>query len=157
MYLYMQQKVLSLKAKFSILDGSGADKYYIEGKMISLGKKLTIFDTAGNELAHVNQKLASLMPKFNVEIDGKEVASIKKKMGLKPKYIVEGPGWEVQGDFLSHDYRVVDGSGNTVVDIDKKYMSWGDTFELNIPNEDNEVLALAIVLAIDAVMDKQGQ
>mgnify|MGYP002851808393 CR=1 FL=1 len=157
MQLYMKQKVFSWKDKFSIMDASGSDKYYVEGKMISLGKKLRIFDMAGNELAFVNQKLVSLMPKFSVEINGQEVAVIKKKVSfLKPKYFIEGPGWEVQGDFLSHDYQITE-NGNTIVAISKKWMAWGDTFELSVIDESREVLAVAVVLAIDAVMDAQGR
>ena len=155
MQLYMKQKVFSWKDKFSIMDSSGADKYYVEGKMISVGKKLRVYDTAGNELAFVSQKVVSLMPKFCVEMNGEEVAVIKKKFTLmKPKYLIEGPGWEVQGDFFSHDYEITDG-GRTIVAIHKKWMAWGDTFELDIADESQEVLAVAVVLAIDAVMDSQ--
>ena len=155
MQLYMKQKVFSWKDKFSIMDPNGEDKYYVEGKIISIGKKLRISDKADNELAFVNQKVVSLMPKFSVEMNGEEVAVIKKKFTLlKPKYIIEGPGWEVQGDFFGHDYSITD-KGNVVVSIHKKWMAWGDTFELDITDDRNEVLAVAVVLAIDAVMDNQ--
>lgn len=155
MQLYMKQKVFSIKDKFSIQNSFGEDKYFVEGKVISLGKKLRIFDTAGNELAFVNQKLVSLMPKFAVEINGKEVAVITKKLTfMKPKYIISGPNWEVQGDILAHDYTITE-NGAPVVLIHKKWMSWGDSFELEIPDESKEVLAVAVVLAIDAVMDSQ--
>ena len=152
----MKQKVFSWKDKFSITDATGADKYYVEGKAISIGKKLRIYDNDENELAFVNQKVVSLMPKFCVEMNGEEVAVIKKKVSiLKPKYLIEGPGWEVKGDFLSHDYEIIDGNGRTIVAIHKKWMSWGDTFELDIADESQEVLTVAVVLAIDAVMDDQ--
>lgn len=155
MQLYMKQKVFSWKDKFSIMNEFGEDKYYVEGKVISIGKKLRIYDPNDNELAFVNQKVVSLMPKFVVEMNGEEVATIKKKFTLlKPKYIIEGPGWEVQGDFLGHDYTITD-KGNPVVSIHKKWMAWGDTFELDITDEAHEVLAVASVLAIDAVMDNQ--
>lgn len=42
-----------------------------------------------------------------------------------------------------------------IVTIHKAWMSWGDTFELEIANENDEITALAVVLAIDAVMDAQ--
>ena len=156
MQLYMRQKVFSWKDKFSILDSFGRDKYYVEGKLISLGKKLYIYDSNGKEVAFVKQKLVTLMPKFTIEIDGKEVAEIVKKITLfKPKYFVKGLGWEVTGDLLSHDYTVFNGEV-PVVAIHKKWLSWGDAFELDIPNERDEVIALAVVLAIDAVMDAQA-
>lgn len=156
MQLYMQQKVFSIKDKFSIQNSFGEDKYYVEGKVISLGKKLRIYDTAGTELAFVNQKIVTLLPKFAVEINGEEVAVIKKKFSLfKPKYSIDGIGWEIQGDFFGHDYTITE-NGTPVVSIHKKWMAWGDTFELDIVDESREVLALAVVLAIDAVMDNSG-
>ena len=155
MQLYMKQKVFSIKDKFSIQNSYGEDKYYIEGKILSIGKKLTIFDMAGNELAFVHQKVVSLLPKFIVDVNGTEVATIKKKFTmLKPKYVIEGQNWEVQGNFFAHDYEITE-NGTPIVSIHKKWMAWGDTFELDIPDEKNEVLALAVVLAIDAVMDSQ--
>lgn len=155
MQLYMKQKVFSWKDKFSIQDAFGQDKYYVEGKMISIGKKLRLYDAAGNELAFINQKVVALMPKFSVEIGGQEVAVIKKKFSFfKPKYYIEGPGWEVEGDFFSHDYTITE-NGTPIVAIHKKWMAWGDTFELDIADESREVLALATVLAIDAVLDAQ--
>ncbi len=155
MKLYMKQKVFSWKDKFSIQNSYGEDKYFVEGKLISVGKKLRIYDTAGNELAFVNQKVVSLMPKFSVEMNGEEVAVIKKKFTLfKPKYLIEGPGWEVEGDFFGHDYTITE-NGAPVVAIHKKWMAWGDTFELDIADESREVLAMAVVLAIDAVLDNQ--
>ncbi len=153
MQLYMKQKVFSWKDRFSIQNSYGEDKYFVEGKLLSIGKKLYIYDTAGREGAFVRQNVISLLPNFSVEIGGQEVAVIRKKFTLlKPKYYIEGPGWEVQGDFFAHDYTITE-NGKTVVTIHKVWMAWGDTFELDIADESREVLAMAVVLAIDAVMD----
>lgn len=43
-----------------------------------------------------------------------------------------------------------------IVSISKIFMSWGDTLELDIKDESNEVIALAVVLSVDAVMDAQA-
>ncbi len=157
MKLYMKQKVFSWKDKFNIMDAAGQDKYYVEGKAISIGKKLTIYDAASNEVAFVKQKVVSLLQKFTVEINGEQVAEIKKKFTLlKPKYFVEGPGWEVTGNFLAHDYEVKE-NGNTIIAIRKQWMSWGDSFEIDIADESQEVLAIAVVLAIDTAVDNSGK
>ncbi len=155
MRLYMKQKVFSWKDKATVTDEYGNEKYFVEGQIISVGKKLHITDALGNEAAFVRQKAFSLMPKFFVEINGQEVAEISKKFTfLKPKYIVNGPNWEIGGDVFGHDYTITEG-GRPVVAIHKKWMSWGDSYELNIDDGANEVLALAVVLAIDAVLDAQ--
>ncbi|MDE6863009.1 MAG: hypothetical protein K2J41_01320 [Eubacterium sp.] len=80
MKLYMKQKVFSFRDRFTIKDEYGEDKYYIEGEILSLGKKLRIYDMGGNELAFVREKLLAFMPKFTVEINGREIAEIVKKL-----------------------------------------------------------------------------
>ena len=156
MKLYMKQKVFSWKDKFTVKDERGEDRYFVEGKVLSVGKKLTVTDHLGREAAFIHQKVLSFMPRFFVDIDGAEVAEIVKKFTLfKPKYQVKGPGWDVQGSVFEHNYQITEG-GAPVVSIYKKWMAWGDTFELDIAPGTNEVLAVAVVLAIDAVMDSQA-
>ena len=153
MKLYIKQKVFSLKERFTVKNANGEDVYFVEGKLVSIGQKKTLTDAAGNELATIRQKVLAIMPKFIVEMDGKEVAWIKKKFTvMKPKYVVEGLDWDVEGDFFAHDYTILE-QGNVIASIHKKWMAWGDTFELDISDNADEVMALAVILAIDAVMD----
>ncbi len=153
MKLYIKQKVFSLKERFTVKNANGEDVYFVEGKLVSIGQKKTLTDAAGNELATIRQKVLAIMPKFIVEMDGKEVAWIKKKFTvMKPKYVVEGLDWDVEGDFFAHDYTIQE-QGNVIASIHKKWMAWGDTFELDISDNADEVMALAVILAIDAVMD----
>ena len=156
MKLYIKQRVFSFVDKFSVKDENGTDRYFVEGQIISLGKKLYIFDSEHNEIALVKQKIVSLRPKFVVEVNGEEVAEIVKKITFfKPQYYVEGLGWNVDGDFFAHDY-VIESNGAEVVSIHKAWVSWGDTFELDIADGNDEVTALAVVLAIDAVLHSQN-
>ncbi|MBQ7541168.1 MAG: LURP-one-related family protein [Clostridia bacterium] len=155
MKLYLKQKFFSWKDRAWVKDETGADRYYIEGKVFSIGKKLWIMTPSGEQIAFVRQKIPSFLPRFIVEIGGQEVAQITKKFTLfKPTYVIEGLGWEVQGDFFAHDYTVSEGM-RTIIAIHKHWMSWGDSFELDIADGTDEVMALAVVLAIDAVMDAQ--
>ena len=153
MRLYIKQKVFSWKAKFTVKNAYGEDLYFIEGEVLSLGRKLHIRDRAGQELAFVRQKVFSLTPRFFVEVDGREIAQIVKPFTfLRPKYEVEGLGWHIEGDVFGHDYVISDGT-REIMSIHKKWMSWGDSYELDVPYEEDVVPALAVTLAIDAVMD----
>lgn len=155
MKLYLKQKFFSWKDRAWVKDETGADRYFIEGKVLSIGKKLWIMTPEGEQLAFVRQKVPTLLPRFIVEIGEQEVAQIVKKFTFfKPKYEIEGLGWTVQGDFMSHDYTVY-ASERPIITIHKKWMSWGDSFELDVAQGTDEVLALSVVLAIDAVMDSQ--
>ncbi len=153
MKLYLKQKVFSWKDQGTVKDENGNDIYYIEGKILSIGKQLTVRDSSQREVAFIKQKVLSFLPRFFVEINGEQVAEIVKKISfLKQKYVINGPDWDVEGDFFAHDYSITDGV-KTVASIHKKWMTWGDTFEIDIDREKDEVLILALVLAIDAVMD----
>lgn len=155
MKLYMKQKVFSWADTFTVKDSMGEDKYFIEGEVFSWGKKLHVYDRSGREVAFVRQKLWTFMPRYMVSVNGTDVAEIVKEFTfLRPKYSILGPGWEVDGSFWEHDYEVTE-NGRSIVRIRKEWMTWGDTYELDIADTGNEVMALAVVLAIDCVLDAQ--
>ena len=153
MKLYIRQKVFSFGAKFNITDEYGEERYRVEGEVFTFAPKLHIFDVTGNEVALVQRKLLSLMPRFYVYVDGEQIAEIIKEITfLKQKYDIIGKGWTVDGDFTAHDYSIKS-NGDEIARIHKVWMSWGDSFELDIRDTDDEVVLIAVILAIDAVMD----
>ena len=155
MKLYMKQKIFSWSDTFTVKDAAGEDKYFIEGEVFSFGKKLHVYDRSGREVAFIHQKLWSFMPRYMVAVNGIDVAEIVKEFTfLRPKYSILGPGWEVSGNFWEHDYEVTE-NGRPIVAIRKEWMTWGDAYELDIADPGNEVMALAVVLAIDCVLDAQ--
>lgn len=156
MKLYMKQKVFAMKDRFYVKDESGRDVYYVEGEVFSLGKKLHIYDMAGRELALMQQKLLTLLPKYVVTVEDEEVAEITKEFTLfKPSYKVKGPGWTVDGDIWDHDYKIRRGM-DAIVHVSKQWLSWGDSYVIHIKREVNPVMVLAVVLAIDCVLDAEG-
>ena len=156
MKLYMKQKVFSWADTFTVKDSMGEDKYFIKGEVFSWGKKLHVYDRSGREVAFVRQKLWTFLPRYMVSVNGTDVAEIVKEFTfLRPKYSIIGPGWEVDGSFWEHDYEVTE-NGRPIVSIRKEWMTWGDTYELDIADTGNEVMALAVVLAIDCVLDAQA-
>ena len=155
MKLYMKQKVFSWADTFTVKDQMGEDKYFIKGEVFSWGKKLHVYDRSGREVAFVRQKLWTFLPRYMVSVNGTDVAEIVKEFTfLRPRYSIIGPGWEVDGSFWEHDYEVTE-NGRPIVSIRKEWMTWGDTYELDIADTGNEVMALAVVLAIDCVLDAQ--
>ena len=152
MKLYIKQKVLSWVDRFTVKDDNGQDKYYVEGEFLSFGKKLHIFDMDSVESAFIQQKVFSFMPRYFVFINGQQIAEIVKELTLlRPKYSIEGLGWEINGDFFAHDYEIIQ-NGQTIVSIHKAWMTWGDCYELDIADKRDEIIALSVVLAIDCVI-----
>ena len=51
----------------------------------------------------------------------------------------------------SHNITDMD-RGDQIANIKKQWMTWGDSYMLDIEDEKNEISIMAIILAIDAVM-----
>lgn len=153
MKLYIKQKVFSLASRFNITDEEGNERYRVKGELLSFTRRLHIYDLRGEEVAQVHKELFTLMPRFVVERNGQVTAAIKKRLTLfKPEYDIDGKGWHVEGDLLAHDYRIYAGS-SVIATIHKVWMSWGDSFELDLESSEDEVDLIAIILAIDVVLD----
>lgn len=156
MRFYARQKLFSLRTVFKILNEKGQPSYSAKGEIVSFGKRLHIYDRTGREVAVLRQRLMSLMPTYEIHIGGRYAASIVKRITLfKPSYSIKGSGWRVQGDFLKHSYRLIGPNGKVAASIRKRWFSFGDAFELNVPDPENELMAICVMLAIDCVMDNE--
>lgn len=156
MKLYIRQKVFSWVDRFTVMDETGQDKYYVEGEFFSFGKKLHVYDMTGAERTFIQQKVFSFLPRYFVYAGGQQVAEIVKEFTfLRPKYTIEGLGWEISGDFWAHDYEILQ-NDRPIVTIHKEWMTWGDCYELDIADDRDEIIALSVVLAIDSVMASEA-
>ena len=155
MKLFIKEKVFSLSDKFFVMDEYGDEKYIVEGEIFSWGKKLHVYDRQGAEVAFIKQELFTFLPRFTVYAGGVEIAQVKQEFSLFfPRYTIEGLGWEIEGSFWEHDYQITK-HGSPIVTIQKEWMTWGDSYMLDIGNPTDEIVALAVVLTIDCVQEMQ--
>ena len=157
MKLYIKEKVFSWGDRFTVKDELGNDRYIVEGEVFSWGKKLHVYDMIGNEAAYIAQEVWSFLPRYNVFCGEEQVAEIRKEFSfLFPRYSIDGLGWEIEGQFLEHDYEITQ-NGQPIVTITKEWMTWGDSYELDIADPADEIVALAVVLTIDCVAEQQSR
>lgn len=155
MNLYMKQKVFSWKDKFWIYDEHGNGKYYVEGEFLSFGKKLHVYDVNEQEVAYIEQKLLTFMPKYEIYTPEGLAAEVVKEFALfRNKYIINGPGWFVEGDLFDHDYQIMDRNG-VIASVSKKWFTFGDSYEIQVADYVKDSFVLAIVLVIDACIATQ--
>lgn len=154
MKLYFKQKVFTLRQRSDIFDELGNVILTAAGEIISIGRKMHVYDSSNNEVAFVQQRVLRLLPRFSVFIGGQYTADIVKEFTFfKPSYRIEGLDWKIEGDIFSHDY-VIRSGGEFIAYIHKRWMSWGDSYEIDIVNDSNTVMALAVIIAIDCVLDE---
>ena len=153
MKLYIKEKVFSWGDKFTVKDAYGEDKYIVEGEVFTFGKKLHVYDRSGREVAFIKQEVWSFLPRYYVFCGDRQIAEIKKEFTfLFPRYTIEGLGWEIDGSFMAHDYQITK-RDRKIVTISKEWMNWGDSYELDIADPADELVALAVVIAIDCVTE----
>lgn len=98
----------------------------------------------------VKQRFPTLLPAFDIEVNGQECGSIQRMFSfLKPRYEIDYNGWRCEGDFLNWDYDVYEAC-SVAAHISKIPFHWGDTYELNVMDPKDEIMALMLVIAIDA-------
>ena len=153
MKLYIKEKVFSWGDKFTVKDAYGEDKYIVEGEVFTFGKKLHVYDRSGREVAFIKQEVWSFLPRYYVFCGDRQIAEIKKEFTfLFPRYTIDGLGWEIDGSFMAHDYQITK-QGRKIVTISKEWMTWGDSYELDISDPADEIVALAVVITIDCVTE----
>lgn len=156
MKLYMKEKIFSWNDRFTVTDENGWDKYFVEGELFSLGKRLHILNVHGEEVAFIQQRLFTLMPRYGVSVAGREIAEIHKEFTFFfQRYIIDGLDWEIEGSVWEHAYEIRR-HGRVIAQIYKEWLTWGDSYCLDIADPADEILALAVVLAIDCVAEARN-
>ncbi|MBU5595243.1 LURP-one-related family protein [Amphibacillus sp. MSJ-3] len=153
--LYIKQKVFSIGERFTVKDENQVDKYFIQGSFLSIPKRFEIKDTSGNHIATITKKVLSLLPKFFIEVDGEEILTIAKEFSFfKDRYRIDSAEIQIKGDWWDKHFEIFR-QGNKIAHVNEKWFTWGDTFEVDVHDEDYEHIVIAIVVAIDCVKSSE--
>ncbi|MBQ9086350.1 MAG: LURP-one-related family protein [Clostridia bacterium] len=156
MKLYIEQRAFSWGDMFSIYDENGNPVYYVKGEVFTLGKRLHLYDLNGNELAYIEQKVFSFFPKYLIFVGGQQIGEVVQVFHFfKPRYAVNGLGWEIMGDLFAHEYEITNGI-TTIAAVSKEWFSFTDAYEIRFGFDVDEVAALSVCLVIDAFIDRNG-
>ena len=150
MKLLIKQKVFSWSDKYDIYDEGGNVKYTVASELFRIGHVIHVYDRNEREVGCIRQKLLTFLPKFDLEVHGETLGVLKKEFTFfRPRYSLECNGWVIDGDIFSWDYNISDGS-KIIMYITKKLFRFGDTYELDIIDSQNEITCLLIAIGIDA-------
>ena len=150
----IRQKMFSIGDDFWIENQEGERVFKVDGKALRLRKTLIFEDLEGNKLARIQERLLAIKDTMVVEnADGHQMAVIKKGLiaPLGDHWTVTvrgGPDLDVQGNILDHEYSIMQ-RRNKIAEVSKKWLSLTDTYGVEIDEGQNDVLILAIAIAID--------
>ena len=158
MKFYIKQKVFTFKDKFTIMDEKQNVLYEIKGKFISIKNKLELVNQKGELLLRSERKVFTFMPKYSIyNLKNQQVALVRKIFAFKPKFdlLIPNKSYYVDGSFFGHSFGIYDEKRNMVASISKKIISWGDTYEIEIKNEEDKELFMFVVIIIDQVVHER--
>lgn len=152
MQLLIKQRVFSWTDSYDVYDETGEARYEVSAEFFSFGHQIHVYDKrSGREVGSIHEKLFTFLPQFEIVVDGRTVGTISKEFTFfTPRYNVDYRGWDVEGDLMGWDYRVMQGAAE-IMSISKELFRWSDTYVLRYSNPANELPGLLLVLAIDAV------
>jgi uncharacterized protein YxjI len=154
--LYLKQKIVSLKDKYTVSDEHQENQYFIEGSFAKIPKRFTITDKNQNEVAEITRNVFTLLPKFTVDIAGQYPITIKKHFSLfNSKFTINSDEIEVRGQWWDFNFEVYK-NGQLIGKVSPKILTWADTYELLIYEAEYEKIIVSLTVAIDCAQKESG-
>jgi uncharacterized protein YxjI len=155
----IRERMFRLGEDSDITDEAGQPVLHVDGKVLSLHNRLVLSDPAGREVGQVHRKLAALRPTYQITIDGKDVAEVRKHLftpfGERFTIDVHGAGdMEINGDLFSHEFTI-ERDGQAVATICKRWLTVTASYAVQVAPGEDDVLILASVLALDLAIDAE--
>lgn len=158
MKLYIKQRIFSIGDKYDIYDINENVVFDVQREIFTIGAKLHLCDPSGNELYYIKRKLTFLLAQYEIYKDQILCATISQEFTLfHSKLNVDScfGNFEINGDFLSMDYTITK-DGQYFGSIHKVLLSWGDSYELDIPDAENAGFLCSLVIAIDNCLHNEN-
>jgi uncharacterized protein YxjI len=155
----IRERLFRLGEDSDITDEAGQPVLHVDGKVLSLHSRLILRDPDGREAAQVHRKLAALRPTYEITIDGKNTAEVRKHLftAFHERFTIDviGAGdMEITGDLLSHEFTI-QRDGHTVATISKRWLTVTASYAVDVAPGEDDLLILASVLALDLAIDAE--
>ena len=152
----IRKKLIALGDDFWVEDEAGERVFHVDGKVMRLRDTFVIETPGGDEVVRIQERKLTVRDTMVIERQGEELATVQKALltPLRDKFTVElahGGELEARGDLLGHEFTIEWANGVRMAEVSKKWFSVRDTYGISVPEDQDAVLALAIVVCIDAM------
>ena len=158
MKLYIKQRVFAVGDKYNIYNEKEQLIYHVKSQLISFGAKLFLMDEQGREQYFIKQRITPFLKEYEIYQGNQLCASVEQKLSfLKSKLTIKSiyGDFEVNGDLWGLDYEIRK-DGTYFGAVHKAFLPWGDSYELDIPEETDPAFFVAIVIAIDNCLHNEN-
>lgn len=152
----IRQTPFSFGDHFSVTDENEKELYHAEGEIFTMGKKLHVYETrTEQEVLYIEQELFHLRPHYNLFVHGTMIGTVIQEFSFfGTEYTFEGPGWEIVGEFMAHDWKMYH-NGAEIAQVTKEWFTFGDCYTVTADRVEDMLPALAVMLSIDCMAAQQ--
>lgn len=153
MELYFKEK-LSLRGKVEVTDKDGNIVY--SGKRAFFTGNLTLRDKDGKKLITILEKNGLFGRCFFIKKGFKTVAKMKKKISIvNQKFRVKKLDWDIKGDFVAKEYKIVKGE-EAIAEIKRsKLVALLEQYVIDIHSEDDAPAIIAVALVLNQILGER--
>lgn len=151
----MCEKLFSIGEDYWIEDEDGRQAFKVNGKALRLRDTWSLEDPSGRTVATIREKKLTLRDKITIELDGREAVVKRALIGIGDRFHVEvehGEDLKVKGDVADHEYEI-ERDGKEIAEVSKKWFRLRETYGVEVRDELDAVLVLAVTVAVDALSD----
>ena len=152
----MRQKIVAIGDDFWIENSHGERTYKVDGKALRARQTLILQDANGTELFKIQARVVRVRDTMEIEnAAGQTVATVKKAMitPLRERWsvdVVNGHGYEVQGNIVDHEYTI-EADGKKVAEVSKRWFRVADTYGVEVDSDVDPALILAVTAVVDTM------
>ena len=154
----MREKLISIGDDYWIEDDAGDKVFKVDGKAARIRDTWVLEDAEGNEVAEIREKKLSIRDAIKIESrrargDGEEGA------GRHPRPVPRR-GRRRRGPEGARQHRrpryEIERDGDKIAEISKKWFRVRDTYGVEVDDDNETVLILAITVAVDSMSHDIG-
>jgi uncharacterized protein YxjI len=147
----MREKIFAIGDDFWIEDADGNRVFKVDGKAVRFRDTFILEDAHGNEVSKIQEKKLSVRDKMTIERGSTRATVHKRLIGIRDHYVIEVEGGEdlkAHGNIVDHEYEI-ERDGEKVAEISKKWFRVRDTYGVQLAQDQDVPLILAISVCVD--------
>ena len=157
----MRERMLSIGDDFWIENDSGDRVFKVNGKALRIRETLGFEDRDGNELLRIQERKLRVRDTMAIERDGEAVAKVRKGIvgPFRDRFKAEFAGggeYKIKGNIVDHEYTF-ERDGREVATVSKRWFRVRDSYGVEIEPGEDDVLVLAIAVAIDQMSHDEDE
>ncbi len=149
----MRERLIAVGDDYWIEDDHGDRQFKVNGKVARVRDTWALENLHGSRVATIRERKLSVRDAIKIDVGGREATVKKALVGLRDRFHVDvdgGHDLKVHGNIVDHEYEI-ECEGDRVATVSKKWFRVRDTYGVEMQDDADIVLLLAVTVAVDAL------